>query len=355
MLGEIIKNRCIPEVWDGESAWEFRREEIKDLLMREEYGYAPEEPTELSFDVQRDEFVKKHYFCAGRTDFFKIVCSCKIYGRFFSFPFYASIPKGKENIPFFVHINFRPDVPDMYQPTEEITDNGFAVLSFCYNDVTSDDGDMTNGLAGVIYNGRKREKHDPGKIMMWAWAASRVMDYAESVESLDKSRCAVVGHSRLGKTALVAGMIDVRFKTVISNDSGCSGAAISRDKRGEDLKFICATFPFWFCENYYKYVEREHELPFDQHFLVSSIAPRRVYVASAEEDIWADPESEYLSCVLAGGVYEKLGMKGFEADDAYPTAPSSYMSGNVGFHVRKGLHYFSREDWKHYFEFMRKS
>ena len=355
MLDEIINKRGIPAVWDGKGSWSERREEIIQLLMREEYGNLPEAPTDLKFSVIEELPGGGAAFCAGRATLKKMLCSGKVCGREFSFPFYTALPKEKDNVPFFVHINFRPDVPDRYQPTEEILDNGFAVLSFCYEDVTTDDGDMTNGLADVLFGGENRKPNDPGKIMMWAWAASRVMDYAMSLDCLDKQRGAVAGHSRLGKTALVAAMTDERFYAAFSNDSGCSGAAISRDKQGENLEFICRTFPFWFCENYYKYANHEHDLPFDQHFLVAAIAPRRAYVASASEDLWADPESEYLSCVLAGKVYEKLGLKGFIADDEYPKPPKAYADGNIGYHVRNGAHYLSREDWNRYFEFLRKA
>ena len=189
--------------------------------------------------------------------------------------------------------------------------------------------------------------------MIWAWAASILRDYAETLDYLDHERCAVIGHSRLGKTALVAGMIDERFKIAISNDSGCSGAALSRDKLGEDIDFICNRFPFWFCENYYKYKRNEHKLPFDQHFLLASIAPRRVYVASAEEDLWADPMSEYLSCFAASEVYEKLGLKGFVAEEKPPAEDSFYHAGEIAYHIRRGKHYLSRKDWNYYMDYIK--
>jgi len=144
-------------------------------------------------------------------------------------------------------VNFRDDNPDRYQPTEEIIDNGFAVLTVCYKDVTSDDGDFTNGLAGVLFPDGKRGADDSGKISMWAWAASRLLDYAETLsDKLDLEKSVVCGHSRLGKTALVAAMFDSRFKFSYSNDSGCSGAALARGTTGETVEDICDRFPFWF-------------------------------------------------------------------------------------------------------------
>ena len=143
-------------------------------------------------------------------------------------------------------------------PTEELVDNGFAVLSFCYKDVTSDDGDITDGLAGVLYEDGKRGPTDAGKIAMWAWAAHRVLDLAENFEALDMTRAIVCGHSRLGKTALLAGATDERVFVAHSNDSGCSGAAITRDKDGEKVSDITTRFPYWFCENYYKSAYEVH-------------------------------------------------------------------------------------------------
>lgn len=139
---------------------------------------------------------------------------------------------------------------------------------------------------------------------MWAWAAQRVLDYAQTLDELLDLDCAIVcGHSRLGKTALLAAATDKRFAFAYSNDSGCSGAAITREKQGENVKDICERFPYWFCENYKLYIDNEQNMPFDQHYLLASIAPRKVLVGSAAEDIWADPISEFLCCVAAGSVF----------------------------------------------------
>ena len=148
-----------------------RRSEIRDILQRELFGYMPPQPDEVFFE----ELPPKSYyhtFCAGKAIIKQIIIHTKLMGKAFSFPMWAVIPKGKKNLPFFIHINFRPDVPDRYMPTEEIIDNGFAVFSFGYEDVTTDNMDFGNGLAGVIYGGRERVGSDCGEIPMWAWAAS---------------------------------------------------------------------------------------------------------------------------------------------------------------------------------------
>lgn len=326
---------------------ELEKSEIVDLLLREEYGYLP--PMPKSVRAELIECDKR--FCAGKAnlEIYKLICDCP-FGEF-SFPVRVAIPKSHRPVPAFVHINFRPDVPDRYQPTEEIIDAGYAVLSFFYKEVTSDDGDFTNGLAGLVYKDGKRAPDSCGKLGLWAWAAMRVLDYALTLDSIDPSRISVTGHSRLGKTALLAGMLDERFYCAFSNDSGCSGASIARNNDGETVKKIVDRFPYWFCENYYKYSDNEDSMPFDQHFLVAANYPHRVYVASAEEDAWACPKNEFLSCILASDFYKKHGGKGFPAD-SMPECGKPITGGDIGYHIRKGLHYQSREDWNYYIKFL---
>ena len=354
---ELLKERELPVLWDkNETDWNTRREQIKDVLQREEFGYLPPPPEELTFEEVGKEEAE---FCAGKAPLKKILARGKLYGKEFSFPFYSVIPKEKNNLPFFIHINFRPLVPDKYMPSEEIADNGFAVFSFGYEDVTSDNCDFTNGLAGVIYEGRERSDSDCGKIPMWSWAASRIMDYCQTLDCLDFSKSAVIGHSRLGKTALFTGMMDERFMFSISNDSGFAGAALNRNRKwreqGENLcsvKFCVDHHMQWFANNYKKYVDREEEMPYDQHFLVAASAPRYVYVASAEDDIWSEPKSEYLSCCAAGKVYEDLGLTGFVHPDRLPFVGEVLHEGRVGYHIRSGAHFLGREDWARYMEFI---
>lgn len=343
MLKETIGLRRLPPLLE--------KSEMLDILLREEYGYMPPKPEKV--EVTGIESSVRH-FCAGKATLQKVYLKASFGDKSFSFPIYASVPTKEGKHPFFVMINFRDSVPDLYLPVEEIIDEGFAVLSFCYKDVTSDDGDFTDGLAGVLYENGERSNTDPGKIAMWAWAASRVMDYAETLDSLDLIRACVCGHSRLGKTAMLAAATDERFTFAHSNDSGCSGAAITRGKAGERVASICSHFPFWFCKNYYAYAEREDEMPFDQHFLAACIAPRYFYVASAIEDTWADPDSEMLTCVAVSEAYEKEGRAGFICEDRLPKAGDVYHEGCVGYHLRGGSHYFGREDWQKLMAFINK-
>lgn len=318
---------------------------MRQLLLREEYGFLPPVPEALRFETEETLIPN---FCAGNATLNRVVLHMTVNGEPFSFPCYAALPTAPGKYPFFISINFRDCVPDRYMPTEEIIDNGFALLSFCYTDVTSDDGDFTDGLAGAVYGNRPRHPAGAGKIALWAWAAMRVMDYAQTLPYLDLSRASVCGHSRLGKTALLAGALDSRFAYVFSNDSGCSGAALSNGKSGETIADICSRFPYWFCENYQKYADPAIHAPFDQHYLLALTAPRNVYVASASDDSWADPIAEYRCCKAAEPAFGASCLP-----EQPPAAPAVFHNGKIGYHLRAGMHYFSRTDWNCFMQYIR--
>ena len=331
LISEILKDRNIPTLQS--------RKKMLDIIQNEVYGFIPPKPERIFFEVEENIIPN---FCAGKAICNKVTVNCVINNREFSFPLYTTLPTDGKKHPFFIHINFRDSVPDRYMPTEELIDCGFAVLSFCYNDVTSDNGDFSDGLSGVLYDNGVRKSNDAAKIAMWAWAAHRVMDYAQTLNYVLDLDCAVIcGHSRLGKTALLAAATDERISFVYSNDSGCCGSAITRNKQGETVRDICRLFPYWFCDNYKKYIDNEVNMPFDQHYLLASVAPRHVLIGSASEDLWADPVSEMICCAAASPAFKKP----FECENRLPKAGDAFLSGDIGYHMRKGLHYFSREDW----------
>jgi len=349
---------------DAGKAWAARRHEIVELLCREEYGTPPPPPRTLDAAVEQED----ERFCAGKAALRKVRLTASLAnGRAASFPVCVVIPRAASQAapaPFFVHIAFTPNVPDASMPSEEIADGGFGMVSFCYTDVTTDDGDFSTGLAGAAYDtepgyAKVRFGADaPGKIALWAWAASRALDYALTLPALDASRAFVVGHSRLGKTALFAGAYDERFAAAISNDSGAGGAALYRCTGGESAADLNRNFPFWFCPNFQKYSEAG-SVPqgFDQHFVLAALAPRRVYVAGAEADAWANPRAEYLSCIAASEAFAAQGLPGLCADNggdigaAFPSAGTALHGGRIGYHLRPGTHYLSRTDWQRFMQY----
>lgn len=330
--------------------WPERRRELIRLLSRHLFGVSPAVLAPGRGEILRTD--KK--CCSGHAELEFLQITAQTEKGVFSFPAHFFRPLLPKKAPLFLLLNFQPDPYDMYCPIEEIIDQGFAVAVVCYKDVTSDDEDFTNGLAGMFT--RPQDGTGFGKLSLWAWAASRTLDYLLTRPEIDGDHVAILGHSRLGKTALWCGAQDERIRYVFSNDAGCAGDALERvfHPGRETTRDITQRFPYWFCENYFQYAGQAEAMPFDQHFLLAASAPRFVATGSASGDLWADPVSQQLCCLAASPAWRLLGKKGFVGPEAPAKAGDSFQEGEVGFHLRDGIHFLGRGDWLNYMAFMRK-
>ena len=235
-------------------------------------------------------------------------------------------------------------------PVKTILENGFGVVTACYSDIELDKKDgWKTGMRTTLQNELKIKPQEWGAIGAWAWGLSRIMDYLETDKEVDAKKVAVIGLSRLGKTALWAGASDTRFSIVISNESGEGGAALARRWFGETIKLINQNFPYWFVDAYKKYNDNVFDLPVDQHELLALVAPRPLYVGSAADDLWSDPKGEFLSAWHAGEVYSLFGKKGLGTDEM-PQVEQP-IGNTIHYHIRKGKHDITLYDWEQYISF----
>jgi len=362
-----------PEIWIKK-----RRNEILELFRMHVYGRAPlNRPDEMSFEVFDENDNALGGMAIRKQALIRFTRSDEP-----SMDLLIYLPKKSTPAPVFLMLNFggnhtvshEPEIRirkrqintpwgeffsseksrgwDRSIPLGKILSRGYGFATACYNDIDPDFHDgFKNGVHGVFDSlfGEKRPPDAWGAIGAWAWGLSRALDYIETDKDLDAKRVIVMGVSRLGKTALWAGAQDERFSIVISNTSGCGGAALSRRRFGETVRMINTAFPHWFCENFKKYNDREDELPVDQHMLIALIAPRPVYIASADEDLWCDPRGEFLAAKFADPVYRLLGTEGLPAEEMPPL--NHPVMGRIGYHIRSGGHGLTEYDWDRYMDF----
>ncbi len=365
-------------VRDAETWFKRRRPEILELFRSQVYGRSPERPAGMTFElasIDRQALGGKAIRKEVTVSF-----SGKPDGPKMNLLIYLPVA-AKTRVPVFLGLNFtgnstvnrdpgirlgevwvrkekRPARDDSRGsavsrwPVEKILERGYGVATAYYFDIEPDfDGGIQQGVRPLFFKPGQTSPaaDDWAAIGAWAWALSRAMDYLETDNDVDAKRVIVHGLSRLGKTSLWAGAQDTRFAMVISNESGEGGAALSRRRFGETIADLNRTFPHWFCANYKQYNDREDDMPVDQHMLLSLIAPRPLYVASAEEDQWADPRGEFLSLVAAGPVYKLLGQQDLGTNQM-PGIHQPIQT-TLAYHIRAGKHDITTYDWEQYLNF----
>ncbi len=247
------------------------------------------------------------------------------------------------------NIDFTRQKKSEFWPAEEIIARGYAVAAFYNADVDPDKHDeFKDGIHALLDKSRNNESW--GTLAAWAWGTSRCVDYLVTDKAIAKDKIAVVGHSRGGKTALWAGALDERIALVIPNEAGCGGTSLERRKYGETIDRINKSFPHWFCGNYKAYANKEDSLPVDNHMLMALIAPRALYVASADRDLWADPKGQYLALYHSLDVY-RLFKPAMQLSPEMPPLNTPVMSGQVAYHVRDGEHNLMLKDWNFFMDF----
>ncbi len=372
-------------VTDAKTWQSKRRPEILKLFESQMHGHSPARPKDMQFEVTSTDKTA----LGGKATRKEITVRFGSEKDAAQMHLLLYIPNGaKKPVPTFVGVNFEGNHTIHADPGITLTDQwtwnnqqkreelvrpadttrgqsigrwavetlmarGYALATIPRADIEPDYAEgWRHGVRGYFLQKSGRTQFAPddwGAIAAWAWGLSRALDYLETDRDIDAKHVTVMGHSRMGKAALWAGASDPRFAAVISNDSGEGGAALSRRNFGETVERINTSFPHWFCANYKQYNTNVAALPVDAHLLVALIAPRPVYVASAEEDKWADPKGEFLSEKHAEPVYRLFGKAGLGVAE-WP-AVNQPVGDVIGYHVRTGKHDVLDYDWEQYLNF----
>ena len=358
-----------------------RRPELKSLFQYYMYGYAPPAPEKIEAKAER---VDPKFF-GGKATKQELTIS---FGPPGTPPIHLLMvtPNHRQRpAPAFVGINFCGNhtlvadksvaLPEVWMPQycpgcvdnratdagrgaqidvwnlEGSIDRGYAVATFYSGDVDPDKPDFTDGVHPHYLKPGQKEpgKHDWGTIAAWAWGVSRAVDYLVTDKEIDAKRIAVVGHSRLGKTALLAAAMDERIAMVIPLQAGCGGTAPSRGKIGEPVKRINDVFPHWFNDEFPSFNEQVEKLPFDQNCLVALVAPRPVLFANAVEDEWANPAGQFDVLKAADPVYRFLGAGGLDAKQMPENG--KLVDSTLGYFIRPGKHSMALVDWQAFWNF----
>lgn len=376
---------------ESKDQWPTHRKYLVDLFAREEYGFAPTEPVSIRTEIFDDGIAELGGRANPKIRRRQVAVYLQRNGKEVRVDLAIWSPKDRLQAPCFLGLNFRgnqstcddpsirlttswcdsrnPGVVDNKAtqasranqserwPIAQVVEAGYAVATAHYSDIDPDfDDGFENGVHSLFPEHRIDAEHPDrwGSIAAWAWGLSRLADVLEKLDGIDPQGLMVLGHSRLGKTSLWAGATDQRFKIVISNNSGCGGAALSKRVYGESVARINTSFPHWFNRNFRKYNDKEELLLFDQHQLIAAMAPRPVYIASASKDKWADPLGELLSGYHATDAYRLFGKQGLEIKEL-PAVNTPVAQGAIGYHLRDGEHDMLLYDWQEFMSFAKRN
>lgn len=355
ILPNILKTEENKEVKSVEDWENVRRPEVLSLFENEVYGEVPGDFDKLEFSVlNSDEKAME-----GKASMKEVQIEVSRNNESVQINVVLFVPTERnEPAPAFLLINNRSalntaplrDTISGFWPAEMVINAGYAIAAFQVDDAAPDNKDSYNEGVLELYPEQLQKDNGMKAIGAWGWAASRIMDYFEKNDDLDASKVVVVGHSRGGKASLWAAAQDKRFAICVSNNSGNTGAALSRRWFGETVEIINTSFPHWFNENYKKYNGKEDDLPVDQHMLIGLIAPRPVYVTSASEDLWADPQGTFLAMKEAEPVYSLYGLHSTLPTEL-PPHNTPIINSPMGYHIREGKHNLTEYDWSNFIKF----
>nr|WP_084406930.1 acetylxylan esterase [Pedobacter panaciterrae] len=240
------------------------------------------------------------------------------------------------------------------QTIKLLNNTGWAIAYFDTNALQTDNGaGLSNGIIGLVNKGKLRGPEDWGVLRAWSWGMSRALDYFETDKTINPKQIGIEGHSRWGKTALLAGAMDQRWAIVFASCSGSGGASLEKRNFGENLDLIAAENEYhWMAPNFIKYGGNWKAFPVDAHDMMALVAPRPLFVTGGTQDIWADPVGEFKACVAATPVYTLLGKTGITAGE-FPAPDVSLINGELAFRNHEGGHTDSM-DWPVFIDFAKK-
>jgi hypothetical protein len=368
------------EQWEAK-----RRPELKELFQHYMYGRLPEAPAKVEGVVLHED---KQAF-DGKATLREVELHFDAFGKSNPLPIrlLLTIPNDRKGpAPVFVGMNFcgnhclvtdpKVRIPDVWMyprypgvqdnkateagrgtqmdvwPLEMAAGRGYAVATFYNGDIQPDRPKVGEGFRALQPKSADEFSGDEtATIMAWAWGIHRAVDYLTQHPDLDAKRIAVVGHSRLGKTALLAAAFDDRIALSIPHQAGCGGTAPSRhsDPKAETVKRINTVFPHWFNTHFKAFNDTVEKLPFDQHCLAAICAPRPLLYTNAVEDLWANPSGQFEMLKRATPVYRLYGADGLAAE----TMPESgrLIDSRLGYFIRPGPHSMTTADWEIFLAF----